>query len=373
VTYVGGPISANTTWSLANSPYHVTNHLTVNSGVTLTIDPGVVVKMGYTSGRPRRRFFVNGVLDAQGTSGNPIIFTSERDDTHGGDSNGDLAATTPATTDWGYVKISGTGSTIQYCQFWYGGYEPYNKYHYMLWINGANPVVSRCTFNKAYSIALYIQGTSINSSILLSANSFTACPTGISYDGGTLPGITGRIYGNSFSTGAVAIAVSRVGNSLTVQHNNFSQFTSYGVQNTDTTRTVDAQGNWWGASSGPGGIAGGGGVPVSSYVTYANWWTTPNQTTDGVWNVIAIRQAGTMIVDIYYDLVGSAPSYNVSIEASKTGGSPYTFIVPAAALSGARGSGVTPGVNKHVVWDSTVGNTGPYTDQMKVKVTADLE
>ncbi len=42
---VSGTIAANTSWTLANSPYVVTAALTVNPGITLTIDSGVVVRV----------------------------------------------------------------------------------------------------------------------------------------------------------------------------------------------------------------------------------------------------------------------------------------------------------------------------------------
>ena len=44
-TNVSGVISSNTTWSLANSPYLVTGNVLVNEGVTLSIEPGVIVKI----------------------------------------------------------------------------------------------------------------------------------------------------------------------------------------------------------------------------------------------------------------------------------------------------------------------------------------
>ena len=43
-TEVGGDIDDDTNWSLANSPYIVTENVRVLSGATLTIEPGVVVK-----------------------------------------------------------------------------------------------------------------------------------------------------------------------------------------------------------------------------------------------------------------------------------------------------------------------------------------
>jgi len=43
-TDVGRPVISNTTWTLAGSPYVVTNVIIVGGNATLTIQPGVTVK-----------------------------------------------------------------------------------------------------------------------------------------------------------------------------------------------------------------------------------------------------------------------------------------------------------------------------------------
>ena len=71
---VCGSISEDTTWTTGNV-YLVTCDVTVNSGVTLTVERGVVVK--FNSGR---WLAVNGSLLTQGTDEYGVIFTSWRDD-----------------------------------------------------------------------------------------------------------------------------------------------------------------------------------------------------------------------------------------------------------------------------------------------------
>lgn len=71
-TYVSGIIATNTTWTKANSPYIVNGNLSVDSTVTLTIQPGVTVRVD--SGH---FFYIDGRLIAEGTSTDSIIFTAD--------------------------------------------------------------------------------------------------------------------------------------------------------------------------------------------------------------------------------------------------------------------------------------------------------
>jgi peptide methionine sulfoxide reductase MsrB len=73
-TDINADITTDTTWDLAGSPYVLKDNITVSDGVTLTIDPGVVVQ-----GDDGKRFEIQGRLDAQGTEGSPIEFTSSAD------------------------------------------------------------------------------------------------------------------------------------------------------------------------------------------------------------------------------------------------------------------------------------------------------
>ena len=77
-TVVSGGIYNNTTWTLANSPYLITGPIVVFPSKTLTIEPGVVIKVqgGFspTTGYPKNYLEIRGNLVAVGTANAPIIF-----------------------------------------------------------------------------------------------------------------------------------------------------------------------------------------------------------------------------------------------------------------------------------------------------------
>ena len=64
LTDVSGPITSNTVWSITSEPYVVVDDVTVNTGVTLTIMPGVTV----LSNHGWYDIFVDGTLDATGVT-----------------------------------------------------------------------------------------------------------------------------------------------------------------------------------------------------------------------------------------------------------------------------------------------------------------
>jgi hypothetical protein len=114
-TQVTGSLPGNTTWTVAGSPYWIyINSVTVEEGDTLTIEPGVVIKSVEGNGG----LTVEGTLLANGTAVNPIIFTSEKDDSIGGDTNGDGNGSTPQAGDWDDVFIRENGTAhLDHCPF----------------------------------------------------------------------------------------------------------------------------------------------------------------------------------------------------------------------------------------------------------------
>jgi ABC-type enterobactin transport system permease subunit len=72
-THVSGWIFSNTTWTTSGSPYILDGNTGVWSGVTLAIDPGVVVE--FNAGQ-FGTFYVDGTLTASGTSSNHVTITS---------------------------------------------------------------------------------------------------------------------------------------------------------------------------------------------------------------------------------------------------------------------------------------------------------
>jgi Tol biopolymer transport system component len=115
-TEVGGLITSDTKWVADGSPYRVVSSVLIQSGVTLTIEPGVEIRFN-----PLLALQVNGGLIARGTPDAPIRFTS--------------GAVTPAPGDWGFILFTDSsidasydesddymaGSILEHCAVEYAG------------------------------------------------------------------------------------------------------------------------------------------------------------------------------------------------------------------------------------------------------------
>ena len=90
------------TWQTNGSPYLVIGDITVPTGETLSIEPGVqVIFQGHY------QFKVKGLLMAQGTETDSIVFTCQN-----------------TSTGWGGIRIDGNmTSSFQYCRFEHGKTE----------------------------------------------------------------------------------------------------------------------------------------------------------------------------------------------------------------------------------------------------------
>ena len=222
-------------WSNTDVVYVLTGHTTIGSGVTLVIDPGVMVKFA-----GNKVLGVSGVLKVQGTSLNPVYITSLKDDTVGGDTNGDGNATAPDRGDWGHIAFLDSSvdseNIIQHAVIRYGGYfysgsrEYYDCYQCSYW--GA--------------VRFHSASPTIRDNVL-AFNRY-----GIRTESGSLPQVRDNlIFGTSYY--------------------------GYGAYNNDSTVTVDTRENWWGHPSGPyhpTSNPSGRGDRVGDYINYRPWITS---------------------------------------------------------------------------------------------------
>ena len=102
-TNVSGGIFFNTTYSLKNSPYIITDNLVLFPNVKLTIEPGVSLRFA-----SNKYFEIRGELIAIGTNVSRITFASN--------------STTPNKGDWSGIQIKnslGAKASFEYCDFKY--------------------------------------------------------------------------------------------------------------------------------------------------------------------------------------------------------------------------------------------------------------
>lgn len=144
-------LGASQTWS-PDLPYD-DNQVVVPATGTLTLNPGTIVKES-----PDEYPINYGILNVEGTAANPVYFTSYKDDSVGGDTNGDGASSTPSQSDWeGIATYSGATTTISNAIIRYGGNQPAIDYA-ELYLNGGTLTLNNSQGASSGSSGGYVNG-----------------------------------------------------------------------------------------------------------------------------------------------------------------------------------------------------------------------
>jgi len=234
-------IVSNETWDKAVT-YVISGNIEIDPGVTLTIDPGTIIK--FDTATPSS-LIVNGTLTAEGEEFSDIFFTSLKDDslTMAGDTNGDGNTTSPAAGNWGGITVnSGGTATFKYATVRYAGLSGTSEAQ--IHNDGGTVTIS----NKSF----VVHGTEY----------------GIKNTDGTLNVSNTDIGFNDHGIYVEDGTVNLDGGNII--HDN----SLYGVYN-DTNVEIDAENNYWGHPTGPYHSLNflGEGDEVSDYVEF-NPWTT---------------------------------------------------------------------------------------------------
>ena len=138
-----GTIGTNTTWTLAGSPYIVQGSLYLPSGKTLTVEPGVVVRFAQNT-----EFVIDGTLQAEGTTQQPIVFSAN--------------AATPQPGHWyGLTLRSGATGRFGHCEVAYAGTSSYPA----LGIYSSDVQVHDCTIHHNAADGISVEGAAAKARI----------------------------------------------------------------------------------------------------------------------------------------------------------------------------------------------------------------
>jgi len=159
VSVPGSTIAADTTITNPNGPYQVRSDMTVNQGATLTVEAGVALHFGNYEG-----LRVYGNLVAQGTAGEPIIFSSDQ--------------ITPTAGYWDGIQIGSSAyttatATLDYVTIEYGGYNSANLYLY-----NSSPTISNSTIRHSGSHGLLATGDAqpvVNNTTIANSQNYGVC------------------------------------------------------------------------------------------------------------------------------------------------------------------------------------------------------
>lgn len=251
-------ISQNTTWnkgdviiSNANISLGETG-IKVNAGATLTINAGTIVKMA-----PGNSLVVAGNLIIKGNANDLVTITSIKDDSVGGDSNGDGSITLPAQGDWRSLRVMDVANaTIDYADIKYGGASSYmveiyskSKYGYPpeMW---PKTIISNSLISQSANYGIFDNG---NKTVITENKIFKNRSYGIRFQ----PRGGNEITYNNFYDNGVITQTSYFGGGIYMTINGFIKIANNNFYN-NPLAFVNASGvivnlanNWWGLVNGP--------------------------------------------------------------------------------------------------------------------------
>lgn len=285
---MSGTINISTTLYLLDHPYILSVSVAYpgTNPATLVLNPGVVAKL--TTGDGISVYGPGGTLDARGTADQKVVLTSEKDDSAGGDTNGDGSQTAPARGDWDRIYVSGGGKVLlDHTRVLYGGRA---SYQYPILYNSSSEIrITNSEIGFSGYDGIWMIGQAAAGSLIANSSIHDNPNYGFGMQSITNLQVTGsEIFGNGkgvyVAKSSPYLEANTIRNNTTGLSNgsyvydpnpklrlNTITGNTTGVYNDPYTggNPVDARFNWWGAESGPGPT--GTGDTISGKVSVGPW------------------------------------------------------------------------------------------------------
>ncbi len=303
---ISGTVATSSTLAASTMPWVIIDCVSVASGVTLTVQPGAIVKSGHTNVCVNGGSInVSGTLSAVGTSGSPITFTSINDNSIGG-----ATGTGSPANDWSGIRSESSGSldiehaVIKYLLGWNSAAVD---------ANGVTTTILNNTFDTIYGHGVLVHGGTVN----VSSNHFT----------------------NLVTAGFFGVEGTDTGSAFTMKNNTVDSGAGFWVSG-DHLNLDNTTGN-----SGPSGA----GVAISGTVTTSStlaastmpWEILLASCLQVPTGVTLTVQAGAIVKSNANGCVSSsAIDVSGTLSAIGTIGSPITFTsINDNSIGGATGTG----------------------------------